>query len=398
MTSSNYIRVGIVPEDTFGTVPSNPQFLILPTTGQSMRDRIGYQTSQTLRPDRNVKDLIRLTKSSGGGLPCEVTYSTMSEAFGQAIRAVLCSSGEDAAISVANCTVSSAGDTVTRPSGDWTASDAVVVGDVVKVTGTASATTDGYYKVTAVSTTVLTLENVNDGDGWTGNDTSVTVVRGARMTNGTTERSFSVEVARTDINKAQVFTGQVYDSMTLSVADESITTATFSLQGASSTLIGAPDSGTGTAALYFSGASYTDPTENPVMESLSVPEFQVGGASYGVKSFSISMANNASPRTQIGTLGPQSIRLGSFSATGSFQVYLDSFVDFVDFQNNLETDFWFVLEDANGRAWSFSFPAVKFSDVGADTGGMNQEDFENGSITAYLDSAQGCTVRVQRWA
>ena len=394
MSNSNYIRVSLVQEtDGFGITPNTPYFLVLPTTGQSLRDLVGYQSSQTIRADRNVKDLIRLTKSSGGGLPCELTYSTMSEALGQAIRAVLCSSGESAAVTVASCSTTGGAADIEKSAYDF-AGAGFAVGDIVKVTGTATATEDGYYKVTAVATGALTLE----GAAWTGSDASVTVVRGARMTNGTTERSFSVEVARTDIDKAQIFTGCTFDTMSLSVADESITTANFSLVGASSDRIDAPVSGTGNAALYVTGASYTDPTNNPVLESLSVPEFQVGGASYAVKSFGITMANNAAARTQVGTLGPQSVRLGSFSASGSFSVYMDSFTDFDDFANNTETDMWFVLEDANGKGWSFSFPQVKFSDLGADTSGMNQEDYETGTVTAFLDTTEGCTVRVQRWA
>ena len=247
MSNSNYIRVSAVVESTFGTTPASPAFLVLPTTGQSMRDRLGYQTSQTIRADRNVKDLIRLTKASGGGLPCEMTYSTTSEALGQAIRAVLCSSGEAASLTVANCTTADTESTVVRGSGSWV-SDDVVVGDIVKVTGTATSSQDGYYKVSGVSSTDLTLDGVNGGSGWTGNGSPVTVVRGARMTNGTSERSFSVEVARTDLNIAQIFTGCVFDTMTLSVADEAITTANFTLQGASSTTVNAPVSGSGSSA------------------------------------------------------------------------------------------------------------------------------------------------------
>lgn len=394
MSNSNYIRVSLVQEtDGFGITPGTPQFLVLPTTGQSLRDLVGYQSSQTIRADRNVKDLIRLTKSSGGGLPCELTYSTMSEALGLAIRAVLCSSGESAAVTVSTCSVTGATDVVERASGSFV-SDGFVVGDIVKVSNVATAADNGYYKVTAVSALSMTLEGAN----WTGDDAAVTVTRGARMTNGTTEYSYSIEVARTDIDKAQIFTGCTFDTMSLSVADESITTANFGIVGASSDRVDAPTSGSGRTALYVTGASYTDPTNNPVLESLSVPEFKVGGASYAVKSFGITLSNNAAARTQVGTLGPQSMRFGSFGASGSFSVYMDSFTDFDDFANNTETDLWFVLEDANGKGWSFSFPQVKFSDLGADTSGMNQEDYETGTVTAYLDPTEGCTVRVQRWA
>lgn len=392
MSNSNYIRVSLVAESTFGTTPATPSFLVLPTTGQSMRDLVGYQTSQTIRSDRNIKDLVRLTKSSGGGLPCELTYSAMTEALGQAIRAVLCSSGESPAATVASCSTTDGAADIEKAAYDF-AGDGFEVGDIVKVTGTATASEDGYYKVTAVATGSLTLE----GAVWTGNDASVTVHRAARMRNGTTERSFSVEVARTDIDKAQIFTGCTFDTMSLSVADESITTANFSIVGASSDRISAPVSGTGDTALYVTGATYTEPTEHPVLESLSVPEFKIGGADYAVKSFGITLANNAAARTQIGVLGPQSVRLGSFGASGSFSVYMDSFVDFDDFANNVETDLWFVIVDADGKGWSFSFPKVKFSDLGADTSGLNQEDYETGTVTAYYDDIEDCTICVQRW-
>lgn len=393
MSNANYIRVSIVQESTFGTTPATPSFLVLPTTGQTMRDRVGYQQSQTIRSDRNIKDLVRLTKAAGGGLPCELTFSGPTEALGQAIRAVLCSAAETASVTVAGNSADEADDFVERGSGSWV-SDGFVVGDIVKVTGNQFPSDDGYYKVSGVDALVLTLEGAN----WAGTDASVTVTRGARMLNGTTERSFSIEVARTDIDIAQIFTGCVFDTMALAVADEAITTVNFTLQAASSTRVDDPVSGTGASALYVTGATYTSPTVNPVMDALSVPEFQVAGLSYAAKSIGMTLANNATPRTQIGTLGPQSMKLGSFNATGSFQAYMDGFDDFDDFAGNTPTDFWFVLEDANGKAWSFSFPEAKFSDIGADTNGLDQEDYKNGSIQAYLDSTEGCTVRVQRWA
>jgi hypothetical protein len=393
MSNANYIRVSIVEESTYGTTPASPVFLILPTTGQTMRDRVGYQQSQTIRSDRNIKDLVRLTKAAGGGLPCELTFSGPTEALGQAIRAVLCSAAESTAVTVSGNSADEGDDFVERGSGSWV-SDGFEVGDIVKVTGNQFATDDGYYKVTGVDTLVLTLE----GALWTGTDASVTVVRGARMKNGVTERSYSVEVARTDIDIAQIFTGCVFDSMAFTVADEAITTANFTLQAASSTRVDAPVSGTGAAALYVAGATYTSPAVNPVLDALSVPEFQVAGLAYAAKSIGMTLGNNAMPRTQIGSLGPQSMKLGSFNATGTFQAYMDGFDDFDDYALNNPTDFWLVMEDANGKGWSFSFPEAKFSDVGADTNGLDQEDYKNGSVQAYLDSVEGCTVRVQRWA
>lgn len=396
MSDANRIRASLIPEVTFAVTPtSTPAFLILPTTGQSLRDRLGYQQSQTIRSDRNVKDLVRLSKASGGGLPCELTYSATTEALFAAIRAVLCSSGETAVRTESSATTTNGTSTVTKAAINFTTGDPIEVGDIVKVSGTSTAAEDGYYKVTAVAATTVTLQGIT----WTGTSTgAVTITRGARMKNGTTDYSYSVEVARTDIDIAQIFTGQVFDSMDLSVSDEAITTASFSLIGSSSTRIDAPISGTGTSAIYMTGATYTDPTSNPVLDSIAVPELQVAGSSYAAKSLGITLLNNVAPRTQIGALGPQSMRRGSFGAQIRVRAYMDGFDDLDDFATNTETDIWFALIDVNNKGWSFSFPQCKFSEAGADTQGLDQDDYKDLAITAFLDPTELCTVRVQRWA
>ena len=393
MSDANRIRVSLIPEVTFNTTPtSTPPFLILPTTGQSLRDRLGYQQSQTIRSDRNVKDLVRLSKAAGGGLPCELTFAETTTALYAAIRASLCSAAETAATTQVTSVTSSSN---VLSAGSGNVETGVEVGDILRIRD-ASDVLVAYVKVSAVDTVGHTVTVV--GATIPNASTTYKVLRGARMKNGTEERSYSVEVARTDIDIAQIFTGQVFDSMDLSVSDEGITTANFSLMGSSSTRIDAPVSGSGTSAIYMTGATYTDPTSHPVLDSISVPEIRVANSAYAAKSLGITLANNVAARTQIGALGPQSMRRGTFNAQIRVRAYMDGFDDLDDFATNTETDLWFILIDANNRGWSFSFPQCKFSDAGADTQGLDQDDYKELALQAFLDPTELCTVRVQRWA
>lgn len=393
MSDANRIRVSLIPEVTFGVTPtSTPPFLILPTTGQSLRDRLGYQQSQTIRSDRNVKDLVRLSKAAGGGLPCELTFAETTTALYAAIRASLCSAAETAATTQVTSVTSSSN---VLSAGSGNVETGVEVGDILRIRD-ASDVLVAYVKVSAIDTGAHTVTVV--GATIPNAVTTYKVLRGARMKNGTEELSYSVEVARTDIDIAQIFTGQVFDSMDLSVSDEGITTAGFSLMGSSSTRIDAPISGTGTSAIYMTGATYTDPTSHPVLDSISVPEIRVANSAYAAKSLGITFANNVAPRTQIGALGPQSMRRGTFNAQIRVRAYMDGFDDLDDFATNTETDLWFILIDANNRGWSFSFPQCKFSDAGADTQGLDQDDYKELALQAFLDPTELCTVRVQRWA
>tara|TARA_R110000822_G_scaffold137399_13_gene274910 strand:- start:414 stop:1586 length:1173 start_codon:yes stop_codon:yes gene_type:complete len=389
MSDSNRIRVSIIPEVTFGVTPtSTPAFLTLATTGVSLRDRIGYQQSQTINNDRNVLDVIRLSKAAGGGVPMELTYSPTGEGLMSLIKAALAGT-EDA--EVEEVTGVLLGSTITDSGADFV-NDGVEIGDIIRTAGAALAADNGYRRVTAVAATVLTCS-----EAFTGTDTGVTVTRGPRIKNGTTETTFSIEVAHLDIDKAQIFTGCVIDTMDFTVADESITTTNFTIQAAGSTFVDAPVTGTGDTAVFMTGATYAPPSVHPVIDSIGIPEIRSGGAAYAAKSINMGFSNNASPRTQIGSLGAQSMRFGEFGATGRVTAYLEDFTELQAYAGNTSSDIWFAAIDENGKGYSMSLPKVKWSDAGADVTGSNTDVLVDLAATAVKDEVELITVRFQRW-
>lgn len=394
MSDSNRLRVSLVKEDTYGTTPTSPAMAVLETTGQSLRDILGYQQSQTIRNTANVKDLVRLSKSAGGGLPCELVYPVFGSTPGQAAyqlwESLLRTTGEVQIATIEDgstriLTITSGGNTIVRSGsvpGSWV-TDGYAVGDIVQVAW-ASGASSRWGKVTAVSTLTLTLQ-LGDGFTWASTvATGIIVSRGIRMTNGTTDRSFSIEIAALDVGKYQVFTGQVVDGASLTVADQAITTANFTFQGSSSTR--------GDAAI--SGATYTNPTASPVLDAIGVPHFYLGGNSYACKSFSVELSINAAPRTQVGALGPQSMRRGQFAANGRVQAYFQTFTEIDAYTGNTPSDFWMVLRDSNTSALAISFPQMKWSDISAPDRGVNQDRYIEGSFTAYEDPTEACTMKM----
>lgn len=479
MSDSNRIRASIVQESSFfaGT-PASPSMLVMETTGQTMRDQIGYQQSQTIRNDANIKDLIRLQKSAGGGLPCELTFPVSNEALLTQILAVMRAtvSSNDVATFTLNATVTSGESTVKRTSGSW-AVDKFQAGDVIKCASASQPTITRYAKVVSIgpaasgstftttnasdvinltpplangtaftvtsagtlpgglaagttyyaissnsgantfqasltvggsavsitddgsgthtltlSSALMTLE-IEDDATWPASATDVLVTRGDRITNGTDSRSFTIEIARLDIEKAQVFEKQVADGFDLQVADGAITTMNFTYQGSTSTRVDAPISG----SQYITGSTYTNPTAGPILDSIGVPHFVLGGNSYAVKSFSLSVTNNVQARTQVGSLGASGMRYGAFTVTGRVQAYMSTFEEMDAFAENTPSDFWFVLRDSNSAALAFSIPQFKWSDVSAPTRGLNQDDYMEGTFQAYLDPSEQCTMRLFRY-
>lgn len=380
MTASNSVRVGIVQRSSFAT-PATRDLLVLPMTAQSLRNRVGYQQSQTIRTDANIQDLVRLTQSVTGGIPLELTFPVANEALWFLMRAALRAT-ESAAVTIASCTTTSGAKTITRASGSFV-SDGVEVGDVVKTSGATPAGDNGLWKVTAVVALTLTVEAAANFTGSSGN---VTVTRGARMKNGTQSYFFDVEVARTDGSLFELFEKVAVNGMSMNVSDGAITTASFDLLGASS------QRNTSTYAV-----SATNPTTMPILDALGVPVFNMGGTAYSAKSIGFAINHSIRAQTQVGTLGATGMSWGATQVTTSASAYLSNWTEMNNYTGNTPSEFWFALGDSGGRYLTVSMPQHKWSDLGADTRGLNQDDYLDGTGQAVLDPVEGCTIRVQRF-
>jgi hypothetical protein len=386
MSDSSRVRVSIVAESSFGVTPDTPTMLVLPITGVSMGDRIGYVQSNVITPTRDVSDLVRLSKSAGGGVPCELRYSPNGGGLNAAIAAVLGSTFTAATTQVTN---------VACVGGDPTSSlvasgieTGIEVGDIVRVLD-ASDDLVAYVKVVGVASGSLTVDAVLDDAGG-----GLKVLRGARIKNGTSKTSFTVEVAYLDLQMAHIFTGQYFASCEMSVAIGSLTTASFTLEGKTSSRV---TSNTGTTDQFITGASYTAVASHPSLDPIGVVEVRVASEDYAASQIAITLNNNVRPREQLGALGPTSMAFGQFGAAGRVSAYFTNFDDHDDFAENRATDLWYAQIDENGRGYSMSYPQAKFSSVQNPTQGNNTDVFKNIDVTAYLDPVEGCTLRLQRW-
>ena len=154
---------------------------------------------------------------------------------------------------------------------------------------------------------------------------------------------------------------------------------------------------TSTTGGSANGSSYTSTTNTGLMDAISAPIVKLNGTAYSAKSFGMAVRNNAAARTQIGSLGPQSIRKGEFSIELSFQSYFQNFTEMDAYAGNTATNFWTVVTNAAGQALAISLPQMKWTDVGADTTGTNTDDYLNGRALAYLNATEGVTARVLRF-
>lgn len=385
MSNADELRVSLIEESTPGVTPASPAMLVLPTTGQSLQDLVRYIESRTIRNNRNVADAQRVSRSSGGGLPCEMRWASSTEALYHAVRAVMCST-ENAEVVVSggtpNVTVIGGTGFVQRFDGVTWDSAGVLQGDIVRFELAGLGIDNGAYGL--VIGTAGTDMQVWIGRNFNATVAGVTLRRGARMDNGTTHRHFSVEISRLDIGKHYLLKKQVFDTLDLNVSVGGISTMNFGLVGGSTTR--------GNSGV---GASYTNPASRPVMDSVNVPLLLVSTGVYDMSNFGMSISNNAVPRERIGLDSVGTIRRGQFRVTGSAEWYFEGFTEFDKFVDNVSSYAVFVQQDASRYAWSWYLPNMKWTNVVASTDGPNTDDMFRGQF--LLNELGGISLRCQRF-
>ena len=388
MADGSRVRVTFVQESTYGTTPGTPTMLRLPITGVTLQDRLGFSPSNVIVPNRDVDDVVRLSQAGGGTIPMELRYSPAAEGLSVSMLGLMCGASYTASASTGTCTIPGGTKTITKAAFAFATDFAV--GDVVRVSGSTVAADNGYYRVTASTTGTLTVDHPST---FTAGGANVTVTRGARLVNGSTAYSYTIEVAYLDLQVAHIFRGCVINTADLAVTVGGLTTWTLGVEAQSTTRV----NNTGTTDQFITGATYPDMTDAPTLDPIGVAEVRMTGVDYAASALNLTISNNVRAREQIGTLGPVSMSRGQFSATGRVTAYFDNFTDHTAFATNALGVLWWAMLDADGKGWSFALPEVKFTDLSAPTNGGNSDIFKNLTLQAFRDATEGCTVRLQRW-
>lgn len=267
--------------------------------------------------------------------------------------------------------------------------DYAAVGDWIRVYDPDSGN-NSVHKVTAKATDELTV--IPAPVSFTGDGDEVLMV-GARMKNGTTLSSFTIERDYSDLSDAAQryvrFVGATCESFSLRVATGQIIGGTFGFL--------AKNESSGTAALsnYATAESFGD--GKSVMNAINhVSYVLVDGAAYPVTSLELNMNNNLRGRGQVGTLGSASIGSGTISVDGTIEAYYETKAQFDKFILQQEASLAFAFEDVDGNCYVFELPRIKYSAAERVGGGQNTDVIGKLTFQAIRDATNDYTVRLWR--
>lgn len=381
MSNASQTSIKVSEETVSYGTKSAGTYYIMGITNSSLRPATTYEQDATIRSSRDIPDLVRLGIGADGELGFALRYDATGALY-QLMKATM-QSGADAAMSpditTATASVSNTVNTNLNETGIHTNID---VGDVVRVTDAGTSALVGFFEVLSKTTDNIVVA----GGAGMSLSTNLTVARGIRLKNGTTQKSFTVEVGHPDIasgDEYEIYTGMVPDRMRVTIADGQMTQGSFSFVGKKLDSTEATTVAAGTAA----------PTTQVMNCVDHVPSLRISSTDLEATEVSFEINNSSAARTVIGTLGSKSVRSGSFQVTGTIRAYLSSYTEFEKVVNDTESSLVVACRDSSGKAYAFCFPRIKYSQVETPVTGQDTDVFITLQWQAVYDADADCTMK-----
>ena len=372
-----------IAEVTHGVTPTTPvmkalRFLAGP--GLDLKKDI-YQ-SKEVRQDRMISNVRHGMRKVDGTINFEMSLATFDDFMLAAI------SGAWTTPTSGAISLSTTATDVVGTSG-W--ANMFFVGDLVTLTGFTQGSTNGKWKIQALTLTNMTLCNPTTGvvAALTSEVSAAgkTVALTGHIANvGTTLTTFTIEEAYTDISQYYPYRGCAINTMDLSIKPGAIVTGSFGLLGIDLT---AP-SGTTIAS------SVTAPVTNAPMDSY-IGGIWEGGVNLAlITGMDLKLNNNRAVQGIVGSKVTQDIYEGQSDVTGKVTVLFQDLTLYNKFLNETVTSLDVLLNDANGTDFlRFYVPAAKYT-------GAPINPPKDGPVimtlpfTATVDAVTGTTFRIQR--
>ena len=185
---------------------------------------------------------------------------------------------------------------------------------------------------------------------------------------GVTRRSYTVERHHTDISKFLRSTGCQFNTMSLSVAPNSMVTGSFGIIGAGFT----------SSSSALGSATYSAETTTAPFDSFSGSITEGGSAIAIITALELNVDNGMEALYVVGSADTLLPSIGKSSITGSVTAYFEDTTLMDKFVNETSSAIQFTLTDALGNDYIVLLPNIKYNSGNPEVSGP-------GAITLTLD-------------
>jgi hypothetical protein len=383
---TNRVALRFKPEATFGTTPGTGNHYLLRVTGETLKYALSTVQSNEIRSDRMITDLPIVDAGANGDVNFEFSYGEFDHLLASVLQGTWAASGTNgAATGTAVYTTTSV--VLTGAGSPFTN---MTAGQWFRVVDPNLTTNQGWFKASAI--TNATTLTVGSAVFTVGTTTGTGVVQSARVTNGTTQSSYSIERNSADITQFQNFRGMTPSKLSLTLQPGQILTGSISFMGKDAQPLAGVTAMPGTST-----PSLTSGVFNSVSNVFQILENGAALTNTYARNLTINVENNLRGQGAIGNLGSVGIGAGQSVVTGSLELYFADATYLNKFINNTSSTLSLrVSSSTTGVGYVLTFPLIKYSDGATPTPGANQDVSLTLPFQALRDPTTGVQIIVDR--
>lgn len=382
LASSSLVQVRYIKESSFGVTPvaGNPKNLRI--TGESLSYSLSKSSSDEINAYRAVTSMVATSAEASGSLNAEMQFGEYDDLMAGVLQSTWGAFGTNGLGVAFSATLTGTTITAGAPTVGTSLFTLLKAGQWFTLGGTGTANDGKMFrvsKVTAPTSTVITLDPGTPATA--GGPYAATVLKVSRLSNGTTQPSYTIERASTDTGEFFAYRGMTPSSLKVSISSGSLSTMEFAFMGRdavaanTTTLPGTPI--VSQAYPIMSGVSGT-----------ACALWAKGAPLAGtfVNSISLSYDNTLRAQSAICSLGSIGIGSGTINVTADLEVYFANGRAFYDeFLSNANMEIAFTTFDTQGNGYIFTLPQANISSYSLNAGGKDQDLMASISVTGLLD-------------
>lgn len=382
LASSSLVQVRYIKESVFGTTPvaGNPKNLRI--TGESLQFSLSKSSSDEINAYRAVTSMIATSAEASGSLNAEMQFGEYDDLMAGVLQSTWGAFGTNGLGVAFSATLTGTTITASAATTGTSLFTLLKAGQWFTLGGTGTANDGKLFRVSKVTPPTSTVITLDTGTPATpGGPYAATVLKVSRLSNGTTQPSYTIERASTDTSEFFAFRGMTPSSLKCSISSGSLSTMEFAFMGRdavaanATTLPGVP-----VASQAF-----------PIMSGVSGTACALWAkgaplAGTFVNSISLSYDNTLRAQSAICSLGSIGIGSGTINVTADLEVYFASGRAFYDeFLSNANMEIAFTAFDTQGNGYIFTLPQANISSYSLNAGGKDQDLMASISVTGLLD-------------
>ncbi|WP_274584093.1 phage tail tube protein [Neisseria leonii] len=390
VASSSYAQLAYIPETVSGVTPDTGKGINLRMTGESLEQTISKETSKEINSSRQTAGMFLTDAQVAGGINFELSSGEYDVLLEACLMDTWSTFGTDGVLDAGSATFSSTGKTVTLTN----AAEGLAAGMWFSVQGDDLAPENrGPWLVREIDggkTTITVAGDVKD------QTVTSAKVRAGRLTNGVTERSFSVEKYFSDAGEYFVYRGMQVSKVSLAFESKAAVTGSFDFIGRTSE--------NGKTKFLGDKTDYTESKSGPIIDAvLGMKDVLVDGVDMretmtaGVQKISVDFDNNMKGADAIGVLGNVDVLAGTISVGGSITMYFQSGAIYNDVIRQRRFNLSWAVFDGNGNGYAFTLPSVELDSPKVNASQKDEPLTVEMNFTALMDPVAKKTIFIDRF-